>query len=191
MISVRALAVVATMVAVVAQSSIALSQATALSTYRYGLALGVPISSASLENTMLVGRTTWYPSKRINFRSEASALIHVLDRDAGALETPPCPSTCAPSPPAPPKDLAGLSAHVIINDDNITRGESGGYYILGGGVYRGLSPSDVGSAGGAFEGGIGFKFNNGAGSLEIKYLRIRHWIGGQQSFLPITLGLAW
>ena len=80
---------------------------------------------------------------------------------------------------------------MIVNDDYLVVGESGAYYILGGGVYRGLSPSDVGSIGGAIEGGLGLAFNRGAGSLEIKYVRIRHWIAGQHSFIPVTLGLAW
>jgi hypothetical protein len=157
--------------------------------FRYGVAVGLPVPSVPLESMMLAGRTAWYPSKRINVRGEVSGLLHVLDRVA--LETPPCPSVCPPSPPEPPTSLAGLSAHMIVNDDYVARGESGGYYILGGGVYRGASPSAVGSLGGAIEGGVGFRFISGAGSLEVKYVRIRHWIGGQHSFVPVTLGVSW
>ena len=56
-------------------------------------------------------------------------------------------------------------------------------------MYRALSPSSIGSIGGAMEGGVGFRFSGG--SFEVKYVRIRHWTVGQLSFVPITIGFSW
>ena len=175
--------------AAVSLASTAQSQVSPSREFRYGVAVGIPVTSMPFETMVLAARSTWSPSKRINIRAEASALERVLNR--AIVETPPCASACSAPAPEPPHSLAGLSAHVIVNDDYVARGESGGYYVIGGGVYRGLSPSDVGSVGGAIEGGVGFKFYKGAGSFEVKYVRIRHWIGGQHSFVPVTLGVAW
>jgi hypothetical protein len=90
---------------------------------------------------------------------------------------------------ANPASVGGLSGNLIINDDFITRGESGAYYVLGAGLYRALSPFSVGTLGASVEGGAGFKF--GRGSFEATYVRVRHWIAGQFTVVPITVGYAW
>jgi len=159
--------------------------------WNYSFAIGSPAAGLPLPEAVVAeGRATWRGTHRFDFRSEVT-MSHLPNLQENIAATPPCPPerVCS-SPPDKPSSVAGISGHVIVNDDYITRGENkGAYYIFGGGVYRQLSPSAVGSIGGALEGGLGFKF--GPGSLEIKAVYIRHWIGGDSGLIPVTLGFTW
>jgi hypothetical protein len=156
----------------------------------YGFAVGSPAAGLPVHGAVVgIGRATWRANKRLAFRSELTA-SHLPSFRSEEL-TSPCPaeSRCT-SPPRRPTGVAGISEQLIVNDDYITRGESrGAYYVLGGGMYRQVSPSAVGSIGGALEGGIGFKF--GAASFEAKAVYIRHWTGGDSGLIPVTFGFAW
>ena len=157
--------------------------------WTYGAAFGTPVVGLPIVGSgIAIGRATWRATKRFNLRGEAS-VGHFASAGGDFVERP-CETTCPfTTPPRPPTSIAGLSGHLIVNDDYIVRGETGGYYVLGGGMYRDLSPSSVGSIGGAIEAGVGFTFSEC--SFEVKYVRIRHWTGGQISFVPITLGFSW
>ena len=161
------------------------------SRWKYSFAVGSPAAGLPLPEAVVAeGRATWRATQRFEFRSEVT-ISHLPNLQENVVATPPCPTerACA-SPPDKPNSVAGISGHVIVNDDYITRGENkGAYYILGGGMYRQLGLSAVGSIGGALEGGLGFKF--GLGSLEVKAVYIRHWIGGDSGLIPVTLGFTW
>jgi hypothetical protein len=159
--------------------------------WSFGFAMGTPIVGAPLfRSPIAIGRATWRPSGRFNLRGEASVANFASAGGDFTVTVPPCPTTCpVASSPKPPTSFGGLSGHLIVNDDYIVRGETGGYYVLGGGMYRALSPSSVGSIGGAIETGIGYRFSDC--SFEVKYVHIRHWTVRQLSFVPITVGFSW
>jgi len=113
------------------------AQSTPPGAWDFGLAAGMPLPVPSI---VAIGRATWKPIHRFNFRGEAT-IAHAEDR-RGDFVTVECDFACVPiAAPTNPTSFAGLSGHVIFNDDFITRGESGAYYALGGGIYRALSPS--------------------------------------------------
>ena len=155
----------------IAAASSASAQTSDVGLWTYGLAVGSPAAGLPLPEAVVgIGRATWRANKRFAFRSEVTA-SHLPSIQSDL--TPPCPlgSQCSPVP-RKPNGVAGISEQLIINDDYIARGDSkGGYYILGGGMYRQVSPSAVGSIGGALEGGLGFKF--GPASVEAKGVYIR------------------
>jgi len=158
---------------------------------KYGIAVGSPAAGLPIPGAgVVLGRATWRPAKRFAFRTEMT-LSHLPDLQGETVVYMPCPAgVICQSSPKRPNSLAGISEQVILNDDFITRGESkGGYYVLGGGLYRAFNASAVGSLGGAIEGGLGFKF--GAASLEAKVVYIRHWIGGDNGIIPVTFGYTW
>ena len=157
--------------------------------WKYSIAVGSPLTGVLFPVSFVgMGRATWKASNRFNFRGEATAAYFPQINGGDVIINAPCPTTCPPSQIELPNSIGGLSAHLILNDDYITKGESGGDYILGGGVYRALSFSSVAAIGGSIEAGIGFKF--GSRSFEAKYVRVRHWRDRQFSFVPVTIGFA-
>jgi len=178
-------------VAIIALGPTASAQTIETRAWTYGIAVGSPVVGLPIPGAgIALGRATWQPTRRFALRSEAT-VAHLPSIHADYSSSSPCPteSPCS-SRTDTPKSLVGVSGHVIVNDDYITRGESrGAYYILGGGMYRAFSPSAVGSIGGAMEGGLGFKF--GAGSVEVKGVYIRHWTGGDSGMIPVTIGYTW
>ena len=159
--------------------------------WTYGLAVGSPAAGLPIPEAVVgLGRATWHSATRLAFRSEVT-LSHLPAIQESFAASPPCPpETACSAPPRKPRGVAGISEQLLVNDDYLARGESSGsYYVLGGGIYRQVSPSAVGSIGGAIEGGLGLKL--GVFSLEAKAVYIRHWIGGDSGLIPVTIGYTW
>lgn len=158
---------------------------------KYGFAVGSPVWGLPIPGAgIALGHATWQASKRFDVRSELT-IAHLPNLQSENVSYAPCPagSICTSSPKKP-IGLAGITEQLILNDDYIARGDGkGSYFVLGGGMYRQVSPSAVGSIGGAVEGGLGFKF--GGASFEAKVVYIRHWIGGDSGMIPVTVGYTW